>query len=365
MKKRLIRITTLIAIVSVLVYQSGGISGFSKSPTAEAVGDLSVDWGPGLSEGDPIFVVTNMAPGDSESRTVTVNNDASSTRPVGVRGILTSESASLSSALSMTISEGATDLYGGTSPTGPKTLAEFFTDSAGINGIFLSDLAGGASTQYTFDVTFAPQSGNEFQNASVVFDLHIGISIPTPDECVNLNLDGDLILGTENRDILRGTAGGDLIFAFENNDIVLGRGGDDCIVGGAGRDNLHGETGNDVILGQEDDDVLLGHAGNDSLFGGSGKDAMHGHEGNDFMQGGIGDDSMHGANGNDIMIGGEGRDAMYGDNGSDTMSGNDGNDSLHGGNNNDTIDGGSGTNAIFGGGGVDTCSNGTALSCEL
>lgn len=364
MKKRLIRITTLIMIVSILGYQSGGISRFFKSPTAEAVGDLSVDWGTGLSEGDPIFVVTNMAPGDTESRTVTVNNASSATRPVGVRGMLTTESANLSGALSITISENSINLYGGNSPTGPKTLSEFFADSAGVNGIFLSDLAGGASTQYTFDVTFDPGSGNEFQAASVIFDLQIGISIPTPDECTNLNLDGDLILGTENRDILRGTKNGDLIIAFENNDIVLGSAGDDCIIGGSGLDNLHGETGSDVILGQEDDDVLLGHAGNDSLFGGNGRDSIHGHEGNDNVDGEIGDDSLHGANGNDTMIGGEGRDAMYGDNGSDTMNGGAGNDSLHGGNHNDIIDGGPGTNTIFGGRGVDTCSNGTQLGCE-
>ena len=230
MKKRIIRLLIIFTIMALLVQANGGLSKILGTTTAKAVGDLTVDWGAGLSEGDPIFVVNDMAPGDSESHTVTVHNDAAITRPVAVRGILTSETANLSSALNITISDDVTDLYGGSSPIGAKTLQQFFTDSLGSEGVFLSNQTPGSTKNYTFKVDFIPESGNEFQNASVVFDLKIGISIPTPAECAGMNLNGDLIFGTVKKDILQGTSGGDLIFALEGNDIVQGRGGDDCIV---------------------------------------------------------------------------------------------------------------------------------------
>src|SRR3989344_4888319 len=101
MKKRIIRLGTVLTIIAILIQMNGGMSKLLQSPTAEAVGDLTIDWGPGLSEGDPIFTINNMAPGDSESHTVSVHNGASVSRPVGVRGILSSETANLSTALSM------------------------------------------------------------------------------------------------------------------------------------------------------------------------------------------------------------------------------------------------------------------------
>src|SRR3989344_3576744 len=66
---------------------------------------------------------------------VDVSNGAPSPRSVGVRGMETSEIGSISGVLNIVISEGATDLYGGSSPTGPKTLAQFFAESSGPNGI--------------------------------------------------------------------------------------------------------------------------------------------------------------------------------------------------------------------------------------
>src|SRR3989344_3693384 len=206
MKKRILRLTILIAILAGLVMYKDGLSIFFNSPTAQAVGDLSVDWG--VLEGNPIFVVSNMVPGDDESRSVTVNNDAASSRPVSVRGIKTSESGILASAFSFVISEGGADIYGGTSLTGPKTLQDFFTESAAIDGIFLSNLASGASTIYTFTATFNTQSGNDF------------------------------------------------IIALEENDIIVSGDGDDCIVGGTGNDSILAGNGNDIIAGGAVKDII-------------------------------------------------------------------------------------------------------------
>lgn len=363
MKKRILRLIIGLTIFVTLVNSSGILNRFTRASTAYAVGDLSVNWG--VPEGDPIFVVTNMAPGESQSRTVSVTNDAATARMVAVRGIKTSETNALATALDFVISEGATDRYGGTSITGPKTLQDFFDETAGFDGVDLSSLAPSATTSYTFKATFKPGSGNEFQNSQVIFDLMIGISFTTPAECVGLALDGDLIFGTAKNDILRGTPQGDLIIALEGSDIVQGRNGDDCIVGGPGNDILQGENGNDGLIGNEGNDVLQGGSGIDRLHGGIGNDSMVGQDGNDLMFGDAGNDSMTGGNGDDEMHGGGDRDAMHGESGNDVMFGDAGNDALHGGSNNDTINGGTGANSINGGAGIDTCTNGTAITCEL
>src|SRR3989344_1130488 len=236
MKKRLIRIGIVLTILIALVAYNGEFSSLFKSTTAQAIGDLSVDWG--VPEGNPIFVVDNMAPGDDESRAVNVHNDATTSRQVSIRGIKTSETGTLASAFSFVILEGATEIYGGGSSTGPKTLQQFFTESGAVDGIPLTNLAGSTSTSYTFLATFESQSGNEFQSKELVFDLKIGIVIDIPTECSLITFSCNPIFGTQNKDILIGTPGNDLILAFENDDIVKSGGGDDCIIGGAGNDAL-------------------------------------------------------------------------------------------------------------------------------
>ena len=314
--------------------------------TAFAVGDLTIDWG--VPSGDPIFVVNNMVPGDMEQRDVDVTNGATSIRPVGVRGVETSEIGDLSTVLDIVISEGATDLYGGASATGPKTLSEFFTESAGPDGIPLSDLDPGESTTYSFKVTFSEDAGNAFQNASVIFDLIIGIAIEVPEECSDIQFDGNPIFGTSRGDRLNGGPGNDLIFGLEGGDSINGNGGADCIVGGEGSDRINGNAGNDVILGQEGSDSLKGNNGEDLLIGGEGSD------------------SLDGGNEDDVLDGGNGSDSLKGGNGEDDLFGGDGSDSLKGGNGADFLDGGGGTDSLNGGPNSDECINGEAYSnCEI
>ncbi|MBI2034554.1 MAG: hypothetical protein HYT11_02355, partial [Candidatus Levybacteria bacterium] len=146
MKKRIFKLISLILIIA-LVIQSQGFGLFEKK-TAYAVGDLNVIWG--VPDGDPIFVVNNMLPGDDEDRDVNVTNGGTVPREVGVRGIKTEEMLVMASVLDFVISENGTDLYGGASITGPKTLQEFFDESSGLNGISLSTLNNGDTTTYNF-----------------------------------------------------------------------------------------------------------------------------------------------------------------------------------------------------------------------
>jgi Ca2+-binding RTX toxin-like protein len=336
-KFRIIKIF-VIGIVTALAFNLASPRFLENSSTIRANGDLNVNWG--VPDGQPIFMVTNMMPGQTEQRSVSVINKASTARTIAVRGVKTAETDNLSTVLDFVISEGAIDLYTG-------TLSQFFSESAGPDGIPLSTLGPSLSTTYTFRITFDESANNEFQGKSVVFDLIIGIAIHVPAECKNIKFSGDPIFGTEGNDNIHGTNGNDLIFGFEGNDKIDASNGDDCIIGGPGNDKLDGSNGNDVILGNEGNDTLDGSNGNDKMYGGEGNDVFDGSNGDDYMIGGFGNDRFDASNGNDYVEGNEGDDNMLGGNGNDTLLGGLDKDSANG-------------NL-----GRDTCEAETKISCEL
>ncbi len=341
MKKRILIIIFLI-LITVFAYREVKWEGVFKS-TVLAVGDLTVDWG--VPEGNPIFVINNIAPGEEVVRPVVITNSAAVLRPVGVRGIKSSGSDSLGDVLEIVISEGGNDLYGGT--LGVKTLNQFFTESTGIDGISLIDFNPGDIKNILFEVKFSDSAGNEYQNLSLIFDLKIGISVEVPLECQSLAINGNVIYGTEGDDKIRGTLKNDLIFGFEGNDNIDSGNGEDCIIGGLGNDTLNGGNGNDILLGDEGDDTLDGGNNSDKIFGG---------DGNDNLNGGNGDDEVSGGDGNDKLKGGNGKDALLGGVGNDEMDGGNGNDNLLGEGDTDTADGWLGK---------DTCDAETETRCEL
>lgn len=357
MKKRILKILIPLLVIVFAIGQNGGINLFSKDTTVQAVGDLEVDWG--VVEPGPIFVVANMLPGDTKERSIDVTNNATVARPVGVRGIKTSETGNFSSVLNIVITEGANTLYG------PVNLDQFFTDSAGLDGIPLSTLGPGDTTTYTFKVTFNSGAGNEFQGKEVIFDLIIGIAIDIPQECQHIEFSGPPIFGTSGDDRIRGTRGNDLIFAFEGNDRVFGLLGNDCIVGGEGKDELRGEVGNDVIFGNEGNDLVIGANGEDKLFGGEGNDTIKGENNEDYIEGNEGNDKITGGNGDDEILGGEGNDNISAENGADLVLGEGGNDKIKGGAGNDNLVGGADTDNINGLSGIDTCDGEVEINCEL
>lgn len=332
MKPKFIKVGIL-GLAVILVAYLIPIRVFFNQTTVQAVGDLEVNWG--VPDGNPIFVVTNIAPGDVEDRNVIVANNASSVRSVGVRGIEIA-GVTLKDALEITISESGVDLYGGT--LGAKTLTQFFADSAGPDGIPLSNLNPSQTKTYNFKVTFPESAGNEFQGTSVVFDLKIGISIALPAECDAVDLLPTPIIGTQKADTLTGTPGNDLILGLEGADRINGNGGDDCILGGAGADKINGNEGNDAIFGQDGADTLNGNEGNDFILGGAGADTLRGQEGEDHLVGGLAADSLDGGNGNDTLEGDEAADTLKGGAGDDILIGGAGIDLANGGPNSDTCD---------------------------
>ena len=161
MKKRII-----VSIVALGIAIVGFFLWKQEKGEVLAVGDLTINWG--VPSGDPIFVVTNALPGDTESRQVIVTNDGSVPRDIAVRGDLLSESPFFSTILDFKISENGTDLYTG-------TLADFFAATATPSSVPLNTINPSDSKTYTFEVHFQESAGNEFQNAFVIFNLLIGI----------------------------------------------------------------------------------------------------------------------------------------------------------------------------------------------
>lgn len=282
---RLFQITASTLFLVGLISQTSILTNLLQnvSSTAQAVGDLMIDWG--VPAGDPIFNVHNMVPGYTEIKVVKISNGAPTSLPLAVQGLVTSQAGDLASALELTISENGTDIYGGVSSTGIKTLANFFTESAGPEGLSFATIASGQTKNYTFKVNFLPLSGNEFQGGSVVFDIIIGIAIRIPTECAGIVFSGSPIYGTAGDDNLNGTNNNDLIYGFGGNDTIISIGGDDCLVGGFGEDHLVGGAGNDILLGDENNDFLIGNNGDDTLVGGEGYDTLEGNNGIDSCDG--------------------------------------------------------------------------------
>lgn len=342
-----IRLIALTVIAAILLSQTSILQNIITPKSAYAVGDLTVTWeGAGTGDTGPMFTITNMAPGQSSQKTITVQNDAASARPIGIRGVKTQETGSLGDAMEIIISKNGTDLYGGTS--GAKTVTQFFTDSLNPNGITLGLLNSGATANYLVKVSFKSTADNTFQNKILTLNLLIGLSVDIPAACHTMAIDfAHPIMGTSKSEKINGTNGNDLILALEGSDVVDGKNGDDCIIGGEGSDSLKGNNGKDVLLGDSGSDSLDGGNNEDMLFGGNGSDKLTGGNNNDELYGEQGSDSLKGENGDDKLFGGTGSDALDGGNGNDILNGQDGIDSANGQN------------------GTDSCTAESKKNCEL
>jgi Ca2+-binding RTX toxin-like protein len=111
---------------------------------------------------------------------------------------------------------------------------------------------------------------------------------------LNGNRKGNLLIGSDYGDNIRGNDGDDTLIGM-GNDLD---GGTDLLIGGNGNDILIGDSGTveDPFLEFSDTD------GDDRLFGGNGNDALYGGGGNDDLQGGDGLDTLYGGSGYDFAL---------------------------------------------------------------
>jgi Ca2+-binding RTX toxin-like protein len=191
------------------------------------------------------------------------------------------------------------------------------------------------------------------------------------------------IVGTPERDRIKGTPKDDVIVALGQRDRIDGRGGDDIICADAGSDRVAGGTGDDIISGGRRHDSLKGQQGDDRLLGEKGFDFLWGGAGNDVYQGGPNSDAITFRSspvgvvvdlnvltpqdtheGIDTITGVE---ALFGSRFDDVLTalaapqndrrinlfGDDGNDDLRGGAGRDTLEGWGGDDRITGGAGDD------------
>lgn len=97
-------------------------------------------------------------------------------------------------------------------------------------------------------------------------------------------------LGTNEHDLILGSEDDDVIAAGPGNDAVHGDAGSDVICGGPGNDALFGARGDDIIHGGPGDDWLFGAPGADRLHGGPGHfDFLFEGPGYGYVNGGPGD----------------------------------------------------------------------------
>lgn len=295
MRRIFIFTISLIILATGIIYAKN--NGWFASPTAFAVGDLTVNWG--VPEGQPIFIISNAAPGDSVTRTVSIQNGATSARPIGIRGNITQQNPpTYSTKLFIKISQNGTEVYGANNS---KTLKNFI-DEGGLSGISLGTLNSGQSKNYNIMVTFDPTADNAFQNATITFDMFIGISIDIPTACNAMQFNGPTIFGTEGNDTIRGTSKNELIVALEGNDTIDAGSGNDCVIGGEGKNIINGGSGNEVISSLSGNDKIDGGSGNDKVTSGTGDDTLIGGSGNDVLNAETGTDTADGGSGTDTCI---------------------------------------------------------------
>ena len=311
---------------------------------------------------NPLFVVNNWLPGDSDSQSFTVENQDSQTRQLAVRAdnIIGPLPADYSQQIMIEFVHNNQTIY-------QASLADFFAQPF----VLLGTLAPAENKTWGTSVAFLPTAGNDFQQATVTFDLIFMEQIvgpggeTIPPECEQISFSGPPIIGTPGRDRLRGTLGNDLIWGLAGDDRILGSGGDDCIIAGEGNDRVYGGTGKDFIWGDQGDDYINAGSDEDHVWGGAGDDYIRSGSDPDQVWGEAGNDRIDGGSGNDQLLGGEGDDRIAGGSGNDLIQGQAGNDYMTGGSGTDQLVGGSETDFANGQTGTDECSAETEIRCEL
>lgn len=355
-------LTLVAGVIFVLAY-------FFGSPSEATTSDLEFHWYDTnhvlIPSGDPIFDIEDTKPGDTYSAEVTVKNHATSMRSVGVLGEKTSHLGGLYSILKIEIIVDSLSVYGS---GGSKSLEDFFTESNTPTGINLANLSPDQLASVVFTILFPFSSSNEYQQNAVVFDITVGAT-PTfgeiPEECKDINFDGETFIGTADRDVIWATSRNDLIITYEGNDKIEGSGGDDCIVSGDGNDKVEGGTGRDIILAGDGNDNIRGGTDDDVIYAGPGNDTVEAGTGTDYVYGEGGDDKLKGSSDNDFLFGGDGNDKLFGGSGIDVLHGDANNDKLDGGSDNDFLFGDADIDTADGRTGQDTCDAETEKRCEL
>jgi hypothetical protein len=114
-------------------------------------------------EHTPLFSEANFLPGESVTRWVKAKNNTSLDATFSARVTNLDDEGNLGSQLNVAITEGGISRYTG-------TLAALYA----VGAVPLSTVGSGVETQYDVAITFNPSANDDYQNASLRFDLVIG-----------------------------------------------------------------------------------------------------------------------------------------------------------------------------------------------
>jgi Ca2+-binding RTX toxin-like protein len=224
-------------------------------------------------DGESILTAPHMAPGDSVSGTVTLDNGSGESASLALSQSVRSEIAGLGGGrlLDYLVLEIVDASAGRLVYDGPP---------AALGTIALDDLAIGESRTYAFTATLPATAGDAVQNASASLDFAWTAAGRIPDP-VSATEPVCAIgkVGTSRADALMGTALGDRLVGRGGNDRISGRDGADCLFGGAGNDRLYGGSGHDQLYGGKGTDVLVGGGNIDLMSTGNGDDLIQARDG--------------------------------------------------------------------------------------
>ena len=165
---------TILAVL-VMVFGFGFLSAGAAlaDPVNPDANELVVNFTP-----DPLFGDNNFLPGDSAIGEAEVINGTAETKRIATQATEYPKNISggvpdddLSRALTIIIrEEGGSDIYGGLSPTGVKTLAEFYESGE----VYLSSISSGETKTYEFEISFPTDKENKWQEATTNFNIVVG-----------------------------------------------------------------------------------------------------------------------------------------------------------------------------------------------
>lgn len=113
----------------------------------------------------PLFGAVNFLPGDSKDGDATVTNNTPDVQNVYAESVNGFDPDGLGTQLRLRVLEGATVRYD-----------DVFGDFLSAGPVSLSSLGAGATTVYTFEVSFINSADNDYMGKSLGFDLCIGFS---------------------------------------------------------------------------------------------------------------------------------------------------------------------------------------------
>lgn len=156
------------------------------------------------------------------------------------------------------------------------------------------------------------------------------------------------LIGSDGRDIFKGTAEDNYISGGNNMDSLIGRAGDDRLDGGADNDKLEGGPGADILIGGAGKDRAMYKRATEALTLDLADPSRNTGEAEGDTYVDI--EEMVAGRADDLVWGDNAANRLWGREGNDQIRGRDGDDTILGGHGNDLIDGGAGNDILTGGG---------------